>query len=76
MVSFRLILNASTASDVVLLGASTMPSVALVDFSGFRFASPPLITLNCVEQSVRLPVTGQRIGSLVPAGVTLLVSGR
>src|SRR4029079_15190103 len=76
MVSFRLILKASTASDVLLVGANTRPSVALVDFSGFRSGLPPLMVVNCVEQSVRLPVTGQRSGSLVPAGVTLLVTGR
>src|SRR5262247_2866839 len=76
MVSLRLILKASSASDVLLVGASTMPSVALVDVSGLRSGLPPLMVVNCVEQSVRLPVTGQRIGSLVPAGVTLLVSGR
>src|SRR5262247_483472 len=76
MVSLRLILKASSASDVLLVGASTMPSVALVDVSGFRSGLPPLIVVNCVEQSVRLPVTGQRIGTLVPAGVTSLVTGR
>src|SRR5258706_13705414 len=76
MVSFRLMRKASIARDVPEVGASTRPSVALVDFSGLRSVLPPLMVVNCVEQSVRLPVTGQRIGSLVPAGVTLLVTGR
>src|SRR5665213_4140972 len=63
-------------SDTLLTGSSTVPSVKFFDFSGFRVDRPPLVTANCVAQSLTpSPVVGQRNGSLAPCGVTLCVCG-
>ncbi len=43
-----------------------MPSVELTDFSGLSAGLPAKVTPNCFWQSVKLPVVGQRSGSLSP----------
>src|ERR1700757_5309851 len=50
MLSFSLTHQKSTVASNSGTGCSTKPSVALFDFSGFRFGLPPVRDMNCTAQ--------------------------
>ena len=75
MVSFKSIAHQSTANEVLFVGSNTMPSVRLVEVSGWRAVFPPTVIGNCVRQSFELPVVGQRAGSFRPGAVTPMTCG-
>src|SRR5882762_1628187 len=65
----------SNAKEALLVGSSTMPSVRLVEVSGWRAAFPPIVIGNCVTQSFELLVVLQRAGSFRPGAVTPMTCG-
>src|SRR4029079_2857051 len=69
-------LNQSRLIELFGTGSKTTPKVVCCDSCGFRVGVPPNVTPNCVLQSTPVRcVPGQRIGSEVPAAVTLPIGG-
>ena len=65
-------------TDTSFVGCRTIPSVALLDFSGFSAGLPPNVVVNWVVQSltlsfVKVGLLKHRSGSDKPVGVTLCV---
>src|SRR5438105_15927929 len=57
------------------VGSNTAPIVQLVERSGLRAGLPPSLVVNCALQSRKLPVDGQRSGSVQLPPVAPKIAG-